>query len=181
MNGSEVRKLIEAKLRERKGRIVAENAISAFCSLFPPANMIWQIVKGAKDKLDTERGIITLDVLLDMITAIDKKLNEGSLNATERGAFKIMLEEIKATGDVTGLRAKTSDPDLRKIFTDKEVKVTLRDITAGGNVTGVDLAVDRELQLKKKLEIETDFGSVKFNPDVGEITFGKGLNPDNEK
>ncbi len=54
-------------------------------------------------------------------------------------------------------------------------KIILKDITAGGNVTGVDFTVDRELRLKKRLEVETDFGSVKFNPDVGEITFGKGL------
>ena len=178
MNEREVGKLIERRLRGRKVGIVAKNTIDAVFKLFPPASTIWQILAGAKDKIDTERGAITQEVLLNMVLAIDKKLSSCVLGIREQEAFEIMLEGIRAVGDVTGLRARTSDPNLRKIFNDKEVRVILRDIAARGNVTGVDLTVDRELELKKKLEVETDFGSVKFNPDVGKITFGKGLKRD---
>ena len=175
MNQAEAHKLVEDKLRERKVNIVAKNTVDAFCKLFPAASVIWQILSGTKEKLDTERGAITLEVLLDMVIAIDKKLSKGVLNPGEQKAFEIMLEGIRTQGNVTGLRARTSDPNLRDLFTERDVKVILQDISAEGNVTGVDLTVDRELELKKKLEIETDFASVKFNPDVGEITFGKGF------
>lgn len=181
MNEAEARKLIEKKLNERKVNIVAKNTIGAFCKLFPPASVIWQVLVGAKERLDTERGAITQEVLLNMVLAIDKKLSNRALDTREQEAFKIMLEGIRAMGDVTGLRARTSDPNLRKIFSEKEVKITLKDVTAGGNVTGVDLTVDRELEVKKKLEVETDFTSVKFNPDVGKITFGKGLKPSDDE
>ena len=177
MNESEARELIEKKLRERKITIVARNTIDAFCKLFPPANAIWQVLTGSKEKLDTEKGAITQEVLLDIVLAIDKKLSGRLLDARERKAFEIVLEGVRAMNDVTGLRARTSDPNLQEIFADKEVRVILQDITARGNVTGVDLTVDHELELQKKLEIETDFGSVRFNPDVGTITFGKGLKP----
>ena len=175
MNESEIHKLIDKKFRERKIPTVARNTIGALCQLFPPASVIWQILAGSKEKLDTEKGAITLEVLLDIVLAIDKKLNDSILGTREQEAFEIMLEGIRAIGDVTGMRARTSDSNLRKIFTEKEVKVILKDITSRGKVTGVDLTVDRELELKKRLEVETDFGSVKLNPDVGEITFGKGL------
>lgn len=175
MNESEIHKLIDEKLRERKIRIVAKNTIGALCKLFPPASVIWQILAGSKEKLDTEKGAITLEVLLNIVVAIDKKLSGSILDTREQGIFEIMLEGIRAVGDVAGLRAKTSNPELSKIFSGKEVKVILRDIYTRGNVTGVDLTVDRELELKKKLEVKTDFASVKFNPDVGKIIFGKGL------
>ncbi len=175
MNESEVRKLVEKRLRERKFGIVARNTIDAVFKLFPPASTIWQILVGAKDKIDTAKGAITQEVILNMVLAIDKKLSSSILETREQEAFEIMLEGIRAMGDVAGLRARTSDPNLRKIFNGREVRVILRDITTRGNVTGVDLTVDHELELKKKLEVETDFGSVKFNPDVGKITFGKGL------
>jgi len=181
MNQSEARKLIEKKLHERKINIVVRNTVDAFCKLFPPASVIWQVLAGSKEKLDTAKGAITQEVLLDMVLAIDKKLSSRVLDTKEQGAFEIMLEGIRAMGDVTGLRAKTSDPNLREIFTDREVRIILQDITTGGNVTGVDLTVDRELELRRKLEVETDFGSVKFNPDVGKIIFGKGLKPNNDE
>ncbi len=175
MNQAEARKLIEEKLHERKSKIVARNTIDAFCKLFPLASVIWQVLAGSKEKLDTERGAITQEVLLDMVLAIDKKLSSRVLDTRGQEIFEIMLEGIRAMHNVTGLRAITSDPNLRKIFDEKEVRIILKDITARGNVIGVDLTVDRELRLEKKLEVETDFGSVKFNPEVGEITFGKGL------
>jgi len=180
MNHFDAHKLIEGKLDERKVNIIARNTIDAFCKLFPPASVIWQVLSGSKEKLDTEKGAITQEVLLDMVIAIDKKLSGCILDLGEQKTFEIMLEGIQAVGDVTGLRAKTSDPNLRKIFTESEVRVILQGINAGGNVTGVDLTVDRELELKKRLEVETDFGSVKFNPDVGKITFGKGLKSSDE-
>ena len=177
MNQYEVRKLIEEELDKHKIKIIAKNTIDSMFKIFPPAHAIWQLLTGSTDKLEIERHIITQEVLLDWVLAIDKKLSEIALNAREQEAFKIMLEGIRATGDVTGLRARTSDLNLRKIFSEKDIRIVMRDIDAGGNVTGVDLSVDRELELKKKLEIETDSVTVKFNPDVGEITFGKGLKP----
>jgi len=180
MDYSEAQRLIEDTLHEHKRRIVTENTIDAFCKLFPPASAIWQVVSGSREKIDTARGTFTLDIILDMVLAIDRRLGNLDLNTTEQRAFNIMLRGIQATGSVTGLRARTSDSTLRQIFTEREVSIILEDIIAEGDITGLDLTVDTELELKKKLEVKTDFATVKFNPEVGEITFGKGLKSDSD-
>ncbi|GAI20769.1 unnamed protein product, partial [marine sediment metagenome] len=47
-------------------------------------------------------------------------------------------------------------------------------IYTAGKVVGVDLSIDEELELKKKLHIESQTSSVKFNPGPGsKIIFGK--------
>ncbi|GAH80314.1 unnamed protein product [marine sediment metagenome] len=180
MNESEIHKIIENELKKRKGKIIAKNTINSILKIFPSAPAIWQLLTGSTDKLEIERHIITQEVLLDWVLAIDKKLNEITLDVKEQNAFEIMLDGIRAMGDVTGLRARTSDINLRKLFSEKDIRIIMRDIDAGGNVTGANLLIDCELELKKKLEIETDFCSVKFNPDVGNITFGKGLKPNED-
>ena len=180
MGHSEVQSFIEGKLREHKQRIVTENTVAAFCKLFPPASTIWQIVFGSKERIDTARGAITLDIILDMLLAIDKRLSNIDLDTTEQGTFNIMLRTVQAMGNVTGLRARTSDSALRQIFTEREVSIMLEDIIAEGDITGLDLTVDTELELKKKLQVKTDFATVRFNPEVGEITFGKGLKSDSD-
>ena len=112
MNESEVRKLVEKRLRERKFGIVARNTIDAVFKLFPPASTIWQILVGAKDKVDTAKGVITQEVILNMVLAIDKKLSSSILETREQEAFEIMLEGIRAMGDVAGLAASFEELNL---------------------------------------------------------------------
>lgn len=62
------------------------------------------------------------------------------------------------------------------MFSKKDINVVLKNIHARGNVTGVDLQVDQELELKKSLHIETPFAFVDFNAGPNcKITFGKGM------
>ncbi|MCJ7588685.1 MAG: hypothetical protein MUQ00_12410 [Candidatus Aminicenantes bacterium] len=176
MQDKEVRSLIEAKLKKNGIIIRNKNAIGAFIKLFPPLSSLWQVLSGAQDALETERGRITQEVILKFLCALDEKL-EGIITTQQQDdTFQILLESVRAYGDVTGLKACTSNPELRQLFSQKEVQVVLSDIQSLGNVTGVNLTVDEEVDLNKHLNIKTPNGSVKFNPGEGRnITFGKGM------
>lgn len=176
MQSCEIRQYISSELKARGISIRTKNAIDALCTLFPPASVLWQLLSGAKDSLETEKGRITQDVILDMLLEIDRKLGAVEGVPAKTPTFEILLEGVRAYGDVTGLRAQTSDPVLARLFSEKEVKILLKDVSADGNVTGLDLTVDTELELKKRLHVQNDAGSVTFNPGDGrEVTFGKGL------
>lgn len=175
MNKEEIYKLIETKLKEKEKNIRNRNAIEALFQMFPPASALWKVLTGSQESIALEKANITQDTILDIILAIDDKLETGQ---SDPMSFKILLDGVIAYGDVTGLKAKTSNPLLAQLFSDKDINVILKNIHAQGNVIGVDLLVDQELELKKKLHIETPCTSVDFN--VGpncKITFGKGLKP----
>ena len=105
--------------------------------------------------------------------AIDNKLETGD---TDSQKFEVLLDGIVSLGDVSGLKAQASDPIVSKIFLEKEIEIILKNIHARGNVTGVDLTVDQELELKKKMQIKTPHSSVTFNAGPNcKVVFGKGL------
>ncbi|UCD87984.1 MAG: hypothetical protein JSV01_09685 [Desulfobacterales bacterium] len=84
------------------------------------------------------------------------------------------MDGVVAYGDVSGLKASTSNPVVARLFSEKDINVVLKNVQTRGNVTGVDLQVDQELELKKRLHIETPFARVNFNAGPNcEITFGK--------
>ncbi|MFH1422148.1 MAG: hypothetical protein ABIH42_05490 [Planctomycetota bacterium] len=178
MTEENIRSIIEAKLKECSTSVRNKNAISAILKLFPPANALWQVLCGAKNALETKRGCITQDVIIQILLAIDEKLESGSINTGQESVFQIFMEGVKSHGNVTGLKVSTSNSILRQLFSEKDVNTILRDIHATGNVIGVDLTVDAELELKKQLYVQTDVGSVKFNPKAGKITFGKRFDRD---
>jgi len=161
------------RLNERKINISNNNAFEALFTLLPPAHALWKIFKGAGEKIQAERSAITQDMILDFLISIDNKLSGITLSNKQKHVFKVLLESIVASGDVTGIKGSTSSPIFRKLFADNEVSVILKNINAIGNVTGVDLSVGEEMELKHKFEVKSDNGSVTFNPNAGKIVFGK--------
>lgn len=180
MNKEEIRGLIEIKLKEKKKNIRNRNAIEALFQMFPPASALWKVLTGSQESIALEKVNITQDMILDMLLAIDNKLETGKFDPT---SFKILLDGVIAYGDVTGLKAKTSNPLLAQLFSDKDINVILKNVHAQGSITGVNLSVDHEVELKKKLHIKTPWARVDFNAGPNcKIIFGKGLKPkDNEK
>ena len=88
----------------------------------------------------------------------------------------VLVDGIFTYGDVSGLKASASNPAVAQLFSEKDINVVLKNVHARGNVAGVDLQVDRELELKKHLHIETPFTHVDFNAGPNcKITFGKGM------
>ncbi len=179
MNREDIDRLIDTKLGERKASLRNRNTVDALTQLFPPANALWKVLAGTKKALALEKTQIIQDTILDILLAIDEKLETGQ--AAPR-TFGILLEGVVSHGDVTGLKANTSNPVLAQLFSDQDVNVILRDIAAAGNVTGVDLIVDQELELKKKLHVEAPGVRVDFNADPNcKITFGRVLKRKNDK
>lgn len=175
MDKKEIIKIIEEKLKKRNKFIRNKNAFEALCSLFPPTSAIWKVFFGSEKSIKTEKNIITLETILDILVAMDNKFENGLKDSQK---FKILLDGVESFGDVSGLKARTSNPILFQLFSEKEIEVTLKNIQAKGNITGVDLTVDKELELKQKMEINTPHSSVSFNagPNI-KIVFGKGMKP----
>ena len=176
MDQAECQRLIEQKLAEKSIKIRNRNAIEAFLKLFPPLSSLWQVLIGSKQALETERGEITQELILDMVVAMDKKLSQLEYSAKDQKGLEVLIEGVQAYGDVTGIDANTSNPILREIFSSMNTRVAIKNVQSGGNVTALKLNVDAALPLKKKLEVSGDSCSVKFTPTRGgEIIFGKGL------
>ncbi len=173
MDKEDVKNLIEKRLEQSEKSIRNKNSIEALCSLFPPSNALWKVLSGSKEAIETERGRITQETILDILIAIDNKLETGN---TDSQKFEVLLDGIVSLGDVSGLKAKASNPIVSKLFSEKEIEIVLKNIHARGNVTGVDLTVDQELELKKKMQIRTPHSSVTFNAGPNcKVVFGKGL------
>ena len=173
MKKEQICDLIEAKLNESGKKVRNRNAIEALCALFPPASALWKVLAGSQDALTLEKSRITQDTILDLLVAIEQKLETGR---TDASAFDVLLDGVVAYGDVSGLKASTSNPVVAQLFSEKDINVVLKNVHARGNVTGVDLQVDQELELKKRLHIETPFARVDFNAGPNcKITFGKGM------
>jgi len=175
MQKKQVYELIEAKLEQSNKKVRNQNAIKALCKLFPPTSALWQVLAGSKDALDLEKSRITQDTILDLLLAIDQKLETGR---TEKNTFSVLLDGVVAYGDISGLNASTSNPAVTQLFSEKEINVVLRNVQAQGNITGVDLQVDQELELKKPIHIETPSARVDCNAGPNfTIVFGKGSKP----
>ncbi len=173
MDKEDVKSLIERKLEQSEKSIRNRNSIEALCSLFPPSNALWKVFSGSEGAIETKRGRITQETILDILIAIDNKLETGS---TDSQKFKVLLDGVLSFGDVSGLKAKASNPIAAKLFSEKEMEIILKNIHARGNVTGVDLTVDQELELKKKMQIKTPHSSVTFNTGPNcKVVFGKRL------
>ena len=173
MKKEQICDLIEAKLNESGKRVRNRNAIEALFSLFPPFSALWKVLAGSQDALILEKSRITQDTILDILVALDNKLETGQ---TDASVFDVLLDGVVTYGDVSGLKALTSNPVVAKLFSEKDINVVLKNVYTRGNVTGVDLQVDQELELKKHLHIEIPFARVDFNAGPNcKITFGKGM------
>ena len=173
MNEDECKARIENEAKKRSRSIRNKNAFDALFGIFPPAHALWKIFSGAKDAIETEKGRITLDAIIEYLQVIDKKLSKLPLSDEENRTFEVLLDNVMALGDVTGIDGNTSNPILREIFSSNDISVRLKDVKAIGNITGVKLNVDKELELKGKLDVSNGINSLKTNPHIGTITLGK--------
>ena len=169
----EITQLIERELQSRGKSIRNRNAIDVLLRLFPALHALKEVLTGSKEALDLEREKLTTEKILDLLVGIDEKLSGQDISGVEEG-LKILIERVVAEGDITGLEGKTSNETVRKVF-EKPVDIKIKDASAKGDITGVKLSVDEEMEVKEHVKIETDAGKVEINPKIGKITFGKGF------
>lgn len=167
----EIEELISNQLKKREKSIRNRNAIGVFLRLFPILNALKEVLTGAKKELEIERQKLTLEKIIDLIIAIDDKLSGKSIEKVDEG-LKILIKNVVSDGNIVGLKGKTSNRNLRKVF-EKPLSVTIDNARAKRNVTGVDLGVDEEMPIKEKVKIKTNNGMVEINPKLGEVTLGK--------
>lgn len=182
MTNEDIKKQIEIELAKRQKSIHNKNAIDKFLGLLSRVdptgisaalNALWGVLTGSRQEIELEKQKLTLEKILDLIVAIDDKLIGKDSSNTDIG-LKILIENAISGGNITGLEGNTSDENIRKIF-DKPLDIQIKNATANGNITGVKLNVDGEMQAKQQIRVETDFGIVETNPQLGEITFGEGF------
>lgn len=179
MTKDDVKKQIEAELKNREKSIRNKNAIDKFLGLFLTLDALWGVLVGSKDALELEKQKLTLDKVLDLVIGIDDKLSGEDISSVDVG-LKILIENAVSEGNITGLEGNTSDENMKKIF-EKPLDVEIKNVTAKGNITGVKLNVDGEMPVKGQAKVKTDFGTIEMNPQFGEITFGKDLPKDESK
>ncbi len=179
MTKNEVKNQIELELKKREKSVRNRNAINKLLSLFPALDALWGVLVGSQEALELEKQKLTLEKVLDLVIGIDDKLSGKDLSNIDSG-LKILIENAVSRGDITGLEGNTSDENMKKIF-EKPLDVEIRNVNAGGSITGVKLNVDGEIPVKGQTRVKTDFGTVEMNPQFGEITFGKGLLKDGSK
>jgi len=162
---------VGSEVKKRGLKIFSKNAVSALLNFFPPGKALFELIEGEKNTIEIEKMKI---MLTEIIIAFDQQTKGKEIGLNDKKTT-IMLENIIAKGSVRGLRASTSSPELQKIL-ERPLDVKLRNIRSDADIIGVDLNVDKELKLKKTLNIEVDSGKVKINPELGDITFGKEMN-----
>lgn len=172
-----VRSQIEDKLAERAHALRDRNAIDVFFGILdkvPGANLVAALRKvftGAQDALEIERERLTVSQILDLVIAIDQKLSGMEPTVPLAPTISILIEHVVATGDITGIDGRTSDQATRKAF-EHPIDVRIRAARAGGNITGLKLDVDDELEVKQPVRVETAAGTVEINPKFGKVIFG---------
>jgi len=169
----EITQLIDRELQRSERSIRNRSAIDHLLKLFPGTYALKEVLTGSKKALDLERQKLTTEKILDLLVGIDAKLSGEDLSGMDEG-LKILIERVVAEGDIIGLEGKTSDEAVRKIF-EKPVDVKIKDVSTKGKITGVKLGIDEEMEVKERVEIETDNVKVKIDPKVAKITFGKGF------
>ncbi len=137
MTRDEVKNKIEAKLKEREESVRNKNAIEKFLGLFPTLDALWGVLVGSKDALELEKQKLTLETVLDLVVAIDDKLSGKDISNID-ATLRILVEDAIAVGDIVGLEGNTSDENMKKIF-EKPLDVEIKNVSAGGNITGVKL------------------------------------------
>lgn len=130
------------------------------------------VLVGSEDAIEVQRKKLTLEKILELVVAIDQKLEGENITPSDQ-KISILLENIKADGNVVGLGGDTSSPEMRAMF-EKSVDIKLKDIEAGGDVVGAKFNVNSEMEIKKGLSIETPFAEVKINPNAT-VILGKGI------
>lgn len=173
MDEPDVRQRIEAELKKRDKSIRNKNAIEKFLGLFPGANALYGVLVGSQDAIELERQRLTLNQLLDLVTAIDDKLRGKNIDYLEAG-LQVLIKNVTADGDIAGIEGDTSHAAMKEIF-EKPVSVQITDSVAKSDITGIKLNVDKELPIKNQVQVNMDFGQVQLNPQLGEITLGKGI------
>lgn len=179
-NTDEIKACIENELGKREIPIRNKNAIDALLKALNPLNALSslkQVLTGAEECLGLERQKLTLEKILELIIGIDAKLNGDSATKIDP-SLKILVENIVASGDVVGLEGKTSNDAVKKIF-EHSLDVTVKNVRSQGNVTGVKLDVDQEMEVKQQVNIDTDIAHVALNPSLGKIILGKRSNNSN--
>lgn len=169
----EIIQLIDRELQRREKSIRNRNAIDVLFRLFPGVHALKEVLTGSKDALDFERQKLTIERILDLLVGIDKKLSGEAISSMDEG-LKILIERVVSDGDIIGLDGKTSNESVRKVF-EKPLSVTIKDVSARGNITGVKLGVDKEMPVKEHVKIETGAGKVEIDPKFGKVIFGKGF------
>jgi hypothetical protein len=164
---------IELELKKRERRIRDKNAIEMLLTLFPGLGALHGVFIGASDAIEIERQRLTIDQIMDLLLAIDDKLNGEQSDESDPG-MRVLINKVFAEGDITGIDGNTSDEEVRKIF-ERPLTVEIKDSYAKGNVTGVKLSVDREMPVKGIKTIKTDFGMIEIDPSLGSVTLGKGM------
>jgi len=157
-----IEKVIQQKLKAEEKTIRNTNAIKQFLKLFPRFDALYGVFNGSKEALELEKYKLTLDQLLDLIVAIDRKL-EGLEFSNVDQTIRVILDNIDVDEEVIGIHAATSNESTRELF-ERPVYVNIRDVKAK-RVTGIKLDVDREMKIEK------DLG----NGIKSSITFGVGL------
>ncbi|OGI73003.1 hypothetical protein A3D42_03015 [Candidatus Nomurabacteria bacterium RIFCSPHIGHO2_02_FULL_41_18] len=169
----DIEKQIEIELKKREKSIRNKNAIEKLLGLAPGLDALYGVLVGSKEAIEIERQKLSLEKVLELVIAIDNKLNGEDISNVEPG-LKILISNVVAEGDITGLDGRTSDDSVQKIF-EKPVDIAIKDSRSGGSITGLKLNVDKEMEIKDKTKVETDLGTVSFNPALGKITLGEGL------
>jgi len=178
MTKDDIEKQIETELKKREKSIRNKNAIEKFLGLFPNLNALYGVLTGSADAIEIERQKLTLDKVLDLVVAVDDKLSGKDISNIDAG-LRILIDNVEAEGNITGLEGDTSNNDVQEIFK-KPIDISIKNSRAGGNITGIKLNVDKEMPVEKRVNVETDLGTVEFNPQPGaDITFGEGFDSRN--
>ncbi len=132
MDKKDAKSLIEKKLEQSEKSIRNKNSIEALFSLFPPSSALWKVLFGSKEAIETKKSRITQETILDILIAIDNKLETGS---TDSQKFKVLLDGVVSFGDVSGLKARTSNPIVSKLFSKEEIEIILKNMSSTSQAT----------------------------------------------
>jgi len=164
-------------LKSKEKSIRNKNAVEQLISKIGLGEL-YNIFFGVKDKIEFERQKLTLNEVLELLIAVDDRLS-GLEEGKHDNKITILLEEIVAKGDVTGFDGNTSNDQVKEIFENNPMDITVRKVASEGSVTGMKLNVDDRAELKQPLNIQGDFGSAQFNPGDGrKIIFGGNAEDD---
>jgi hypothetical protein len=106
MDKNEVEKAIEARLSERKKKVLNRNAIGALFGAFSdPVGALGQVFLGRGDEIDNEKQRIAQDVILELLCKIDDSLSQANAHCEQQGIkLSGLIETIAHDGEsLTGL------------------------------------------------------------------------------
>lgn len=96
MNRTELEQQIAQKLKQREGKVLNRNALSALFGAFAdPMASLGKIFLGRADAIDAEKQRIEQGYVLDLLCSIDDALKEMQLKASAQGIVIGGLIETK--------------------------------------------------------------------------------------